>query len=557
MDDTDTVQALLDLDHGLGVSTCRTEAEIFTIMNRLMTCGDSIAPIIVRYASRMIPRQDVVLARLLLILPACGLQFPYRLNFVPLIRILVEAGAALTHSCFLLDFHDQNTLEELVGLGTKDLLMWIEEGLLTAAIRSRPSMSMSYSYRQGSGLLNWILSSLERSYHQKLAHNRWTDHDATTVCCALVDAFQFALDNHWTQIIEAIYDTGYQLTCFVYYSQSDFNLNSTVMQACSDRDWLRACRIISESKSGGVGLSIPGFGPSHVDIWRGYQRELRDAIVAEDFDEPEDLLNEDDDVWEALDVATSNNCDEAAALLATYCCTEGIFNLLAEGKVQAISILLCKHSHWSHMIHTLGQVSAFEELEDILCCKERHKNCRQFPCCLSLPRLETHQIVLRVLSYHALYKTDTDFLDWLLDHDFVPEGVIVVQNDNMECLGLCTFATQTSKLLKPKKTDDYDRLPPSLLEIAAGRNDETMLSYLLSRRLAPRDSDVLLEAVRAKAHIATIEILVQAGDHGDTIVSRQYGSGALRLAIREKNHDLLNLLARVTDIHGLEAVIDA
>ncbi|KAJ8115899.1 hypothetical protein OPT61_g2562 [Boeremia exigua] len=549
-EDAETVQRLLDLEYVLGGSTCRTETDVFAVMDRLRTCGVDIALVIVRYACRIICRPAVVLDRLLSILPS---DYSFRdQNALTLIQILVEAGATVTKSCFLIPWINQHALEKLIGFGKSDILVWMEEGLLTTAVH----LSSSTYSKRVSVLVNWILSSLNRLFHQRRAQHTWTEIDATIACDALVNAFQAALDVREEGLIQAIYDISHHLAFSVHYSKSNFNLNSTVMQACSDRDWERACQAISESKLASVSYSI-----SDRDPWEARRKRPEDVTIIGDINEIDDLEGLKDLLGgplDALNAAISNARDEAAALLATYYGTWGILKLLEGGKAQAISIVLCKYSHWAGTIQMLEQASAFDVFEDILYRKEPHESCRWFPCCLSEPRLENRldnqQIILQMLGHHALCRNDTNFLDWLQGHGLVTESMVIRGvHSNIQ---LQAFPCQKSKFGGGQLHLRDDKRLPSLLEVATQFNDTTMLSYLLSRKPTLCDSALLLRAIKARAHVASIKLILQANKHGDTRSRKQYGSGALRLAVRDKNYELISILAQATNIHGLESVDD-
>ena len=548
----DTVQFLLELERGLCVSAFRPEADVHFVLDALKTCSGTVAPIIVRYASRVSRRQDLVLSQVLSIYTACKAEDRFRLRFMTLIRILVEAGASLTQSCFLLKGHNTNTLTELLHLGDRDILTWIQEGLLVTAVGGGARL---YYQSDQSLLANWILSALERTFYQKAALGIWTEHDAIATCAALIRAFQAALESCWEWAIEAVYDTCYQLGYETHYSRVDLHLNNTVMQACTDRDWERAYKAVFTARSRTcAGSASVGGARSSLDTWRESQKKLQEAVLREDCRLLEELLGEDiyEHPFEILQTAIDSNCDSAAALAATYCGTEGILNLLEHGKARAISILVCQHSHWTEALQNMVPDFEYDDLEDVLYRKEPHKLCRHFPCCLSLPRPTAQQIALRVLSYHAIYKSDRTFLDWLYTHGLATESILLVQNDDMDILEIRTVSCQKGKLLNPTLPGEYDRQLPSLLEVSTQRHDANMLSYLLSRRLTYRDSDALLYAVRTKAQIATIEVLLQGGHTGATTQNAQYGSAALRVAIRDRNYELIRILAQTTDIHGLE-----
>jgi hypothetical protein len=221
-----------------------------------------------------------------------------------------------------------------------------------------------------------------------------------------------------------------------------------------------------------------------------------------------------------------------------------------------MSFLLCQYSHWTEVLQGQFQVSAFDSFEDFLYRREYHKNCRRFPCCLSLSRPLSHQIVLRALSYHAIHKSDTALLDWLHNHGLATSSMMVVRDEHLQVLGMGSNPCQNEKLLKPPSLDQYViSLLPSLLEVAMmQRHDLRILSHLLCRQLTYRDSGALLRAVQSEAQPGTIQLLLSTHPYGAAVSRIQYGSAALRIAIRNENYELMRILAPMTDTHGLEQI---
>jgi hypothetical protein len=543
--DPETVEALLELERGLCVSALRTDAEVSFILDRLKTCGHTVALVLVRYASRTSRSQYFVLSQIVSMFTDCGYRDDSRPKLVALIQILVEAGATLTQSCFFLEWHNSETLEELIDLGEKDIFAWIQEGLLTTAVSRDKS---SYSHDR---FIAWILSALKRSFHQRSALSMRIEHDATVAYSALLRAFQAALRKAWDWAIEAIYDTCLQLGYTAYYSQVDSHLNTTVIQACSDRDWGRAHQAVSNANPAGASQSS-----FNVHFWKEFRTQEEQAVLVEDFQTIKELLNQYEDQHTILQVAIEFNCDSVAALTATYCGNNGIIDLLENCKVRAINVLLCRHSHWTEFLQDTSLKSNYDELEDILYRKEPHESCRRFPCCLSFSPLVTQQIALRVLSYYAIYQSDVRLLDWLWNHGLATENILFMDAEDKDMVEIRTISCQKGKLLNSDSANKYSRRLPSLLEVASQRDDTNILTYLLCRRPTYRDSNALLYAIKAKAQIATIELLLQGDSYGSAASNAQHGSAALRVAIRDKNYELVRILAQATDIHGLETVSD-
>jgi hypothetical protein len=212
----------------------------------------------------------------------------YHLRVLELMRVLVEAGATLTHSCFFLRWSSTVGLQGLVDLGGGDILTWIQDGLLASAVIA----GAKRNYNQDSNLvLNWILSSLKRLCNQKNFLGISTDDDDNIIYPALVAAFNAALESSWDLAIETIYDTCQQLGYAAYCNHVDSYINSVVMQACIDRDWAKATRAVPQTKA--EAISHQSTCVQHDDKdWDEYGKIFDEAMLAEDVQTVEELLDE-------------------------------------------------------------------------------------------------------------------------------------------------------------------------------------------------------------------------------------------------------------------------
>jgi hypothetical protein len=553
-DDPVAVEALLQLEDRICGRTVRADTEVSLLLHKLKTCTQTVALAIIRFASRASHSQDLVLKQVLKVVRTFESTDIYRLRVVELMRVLVEAGATLTHSCFFQHGLTTVGLQELVDLGGGEILTWIQDGLLASAVIE----GAKSKYEQDSNLvLNWILSSLKRSFNQKNFLGISTDVDANIVYPALMAAFSAALESSWNSAVEAIYDTCHQLGYVAYCTHVDSYINSVVVQACIDRDWTKAIQAVPRTKAAAIRHQSTFI--QHDDIyWDEYKKRLDEAMLAEDVQTVEELLNEDEESWEWARNSIDSKCNGIAALAAIYAAPDGILTLLKSRRVDAVSLFLCQYSHWTEVLQGPFQVSAFDSIEDFLYRREYHKNCQRFPCCLSRSRPLSHQIVLRALSYHAIHKSDTALFDWLHNHGLATTSMIVLQNDDFEVLELGSNPCQNDKLLKPlSRGSDFTELLPSLLEVAMmQRQNPRILKILLGRQLTYRDSNALLHAVQSKAQSCTVRLLLSAHHYGAAVSRIQYGSAALRIAIRDKNYELMRILAPMTDIHGLEQIDD-
>ncbi|KAJ4329628.1 hypothetical protein N0V87_010704 [Didymella glomerata] len=81
-----------------------------------------------------------------------------------------------------------------------------------------------------------------------------------------------------------------------------------------------------------------------------------------------------------------------------------------------------------------------------------------------------------------------------------------------------------------------------------------MMEYFLGQEPTNKYSNELYRAIQAGSELATVELLLEQGNSNSAGHRPQYGSAALKMAIRNEDYDLLKLLARVADAHGLEQI---
>jgi hypothetical protein len=339
--DSVVVEVLLQLEDRLCGSTMRADTEMSPMLDRLKTCTQNIALAIVRYASRASRSQDLVLKQVLDIVRTSNTSNIHRLRVVELVHVLVEAGAKLTHSCFFMYGTSAPELQRLIDLGGGDILTWIQDGLLMSAVDPNAKGRSQYS---SSLVLDWILSSLKRSFNQKNVLDISTDNDALIAYPALVAAFNAALESSWSQAVEAIYDTCQQLGYAAYCTHVDSYVKSVVMLACINRDWATAVQAVPKIKA--VATSQQFTFIQHDDKNRDELKKIFDeAMLAEDVQKVEELLDEGLEGWDWVENSIDSASDGIAALAAIYDAPDGILTLLRSRRVGAMSFLLCQYSH--------------------------------------------------------------------------------------------------------------------------------------------------------------------------------------------------------------------
>lgn len=122
-DDPETVEALLELEHRLCKGAQRADTDLSYMLNRLKTCERSIAITLVRYVSRASNNLDLVLQQVLGLVESLyndrvsRYYHRNRLVFSDLMRVVSEAGATLTQSCFFVKGLTTLDLQGLLDLG--------------------------------------------------------------------------------------------------------------------------------------------------------------------------------------------------------------------------------------------------------------------------------------------------------------------------------------------------------------------------------------------------------------------------------------------------------
>ncbi|XPS73406.1 hypothetical protein M3J09_005553 [Ascochyta lentis] len=210
--DADTVQSILELEYDLCTSTPYSKDDVLFILDAIKTHRSTIKPIVkvlVEYASRISPDQDLVLQE---VQKLAG--FVKKVDRLQIMWIPLKAGAIPTKDCFVAARYDTTMLYELVALGNKSIFDWIQEGLLTTAIYSVCGDSASERT-----LVEWILCLFNTSMKQGL----WTECEAPDVSSSLVHALQAALGTQFHWVTATIYNTCCELGYEVGFCYKDHN----------------------------------------------------------------------------------------------------------------------------------------------------------------------------------------------------------------------------------------------------------------------------------------------------------------------------------------------
>lgn len=553
-DNGNTVQAILALEYDLNTSLSYSFHEISKLLKSLtrLSCDFSIAQTIVRFASLVYADQDLILRELLVIYDQMiVLESAYpegqvkldQTDWFLLMKIPLLAGAAPTLLCFDVASYDVLALDELLEMSNIDLLTWIEQGLLAHGLLATTVSQESYhSELQLSMRVDWALTKLSETISSRIANCSWTDALQKTHSAAFSRAFNASLLGHNTRTTERLYDTCHLLNLTLDLSQYDRKQSDEILNSCRIGDWEKAhTAAIKESST---------------EKWPA---ELTEAIAKDDhYRIKRELYNgrlhgkeEDSEKIKALELAIASGSDNVAAIIAARSLPQAVLLLLKHGRVCAISKMLSQYSHWTGIIQDAITTGRYERLEDVLYLTQMHECCPVFPCQFYEATPQNQGIILKILGYHAMYTRDLKLLDWLCQRDLAV-GAMVIDYEDLE---MDPIPEQRRERLHPQsKAIRCSIQLPSLIDVAVQRNDLVLIDYFSSRTLPHRNSEALLHAVKANVHLHTIKYLIEQAEIKATGVRTQYGSAALRFAIRVRNYDLIRILAKSTDIHGLESV---
>jgi ankyrin repeat protein len=543
-DNPNTVQAILALEYDLNNSSSYSLHEISKLLESLLrrSCDVNVAQMIVRFASRVCSDQDSILKQLLLLYERRSVTYRTKLNqtdWFLLMKIPLSDGAAPTLSCFTVVQDDVLALQEFLEMSNIDILTWIERDVLAAAI----SYYRTKQWQQPPLTLDWIMAELHEAISSSTVSCSCNDALRATLSAAFSRAFSVSLQGQKISTTTWLYDSCHRLNLTLDLNQYDRRQIDEILESCRVRNWdkLRACTAALK------------------EISTKNLADLTEAIAKDDHYQIKRELDTTSDGYlceGAIELAISSGSDNVAAIIAATGSSRGSYEdvlvLLEHGKIHAINRMLAKHSHWAGILQDAKSTGHYEQLEDALYFTQPHKNCFLFPCrFVTHESLRDQKVMLQILCYHAMSTRDFQLLDWLCKRDLAV-GAMVVDFESYEMYPVPQ--QRRERLHGQRRIDTIVICLPSLVDVAVQHNDLGLIDYFSSRTLPHRDSSALLHAVEANVHPDTIKYLIGKAGIEATSTRKQYGSAALKVAIRTRNYDIIRILAKSTDIHGLEAV---
>jgi ankyrin repeat protein len=216
----------------------------------------------------------------------------------------------------------------------------------------------------------------------------------------------------------------------------------------------------------------------------------------------------------------------------------GIMPLLESGRTAAISALLKEDSLWNKALRAAKNKGDFRPLEDAV-----YSHLQGPPYMELYHDSLRQQLSLRLLAYHATEMGDEALYRWLLENDIDDEELIVYAVHGGYAAYCIKRPTQRGMIARNEATRGATTfvLPP-LLAVAAKKDASSLLGLLVMQKTDCRDSRALWWAVRRRIGIDRIGTLLKMAEREKMPDRRPYGSAALREAIKQRDHSIINTL---------------
>ena len=471
-----------------------------------------------------------------------------------LMCIALRAGAR-PHRGYLETVHgnvSMTSLKQLLEASTAGIVTWLEAGLLERYFTPRryegPLSADELS------LAGDVLQFVLFNEHHHLPKN--DPRLKTAILGALYSAIRPHHERSVEMILEAFSFLGYHLDDGDAYvgdfSAHDF-MDRPILEAFDDTDWtLAASLMIAKGSIANSGKADP------IDEQRS---QLEHAIQKNDPTLAFGLytLTISEHIIELfgqrmVELAISHS-DSAMAITIiedmSHWSTTGLTVLLSHSQIMAVSTLLGRNPTWSSALEAASGHKDFAPLETILF------HCLRVPFMIFEGRthaiLDPHELQLgfRTVAYYCMATNDYKLCQWLLQVGMDPEefyadfeeGTNIRKGSGLHCSlpgGIGTEYYGSSPLL------------PSLLAVAAQRNDIDWMKFLAAEGVSVIDSMALSQAIKSRATVATVRFLLDAAKVEKSSVKRSYGVAALRQAIRYRDINRIDILCSVVNIDEIE-----
>lgn len=535
-----TVRTMLELGYDareeIIVDTRYWQHPVSPLFRALRLGQFAISKTLVAHLSRI--EDETGCQGLLQVLTAHGAHYPFASipftldEWTDLMRILFAKGAAPTVQCF--ELLTKSEIDRLLSGNTT--IAWVEKGLVAAALR-RFDGRCAILTTPGDDYLRTkhIVTSILGSDFEI------TDYASPKLRLALSEAMEIALDGSEFWAVELIHLAGLRLDSPLVSATYKGQVKSAIDEAWLTGQWNTVHQLLNRLKAP---YSKPDDICAAVDTARTQAefdtitREVGDYSVLGNYVLAHIMRNaarlDREDVAVKAIRAMQEHTD-----IADRRKHAGLYRLLQYRHIAAVSKLIVADERFARALHSRACPGDFIMLETLMYRSHTMRGHRYFPDFIACAEPCKLQLALRGLAYHALHVKDGELLEWLISNGLETDEL------NPDDIG-GFFLRDEPPRYHPYRGALKDRFP-SLLSIAARRNDKAMLRILIQGGAKCIDSDALKEAVAAKADMVTINMLLSAAD---SCMKRQYGVGALRAAIHQGNHALVRHLVNYVDTNG-------
>jgi ankyrin repeat protein len=472
-------------------------------------------------------------------------------ELVELACISLSAGAAPTKACLELSNDNFDLTKKLLESSKNDISLWLRIGLLTLPYNDYHHQKRKLCHE---AILLYVL--------RERRHQLSISEPDTKI--ALLDALSLSIQEERMLAIEtilgALHDLGFQLSPD---SKTGADIPASFEKACHGKKWdiassLTVMQMSSlDDEAWGPGMRSDDRFPEFADI----QAMVMETIEQEDVARIVHL-------YQSLNGGSDRNNPRIPLLeLVARCASDEMVmaltprtedseflkychmkHLLIHGRVKVVSKLLRTIPNVETAMIAARELEDFGLLDDVL-----H---RYFPVSLSDSQFEIggpspvdYQLNLRTFAYYAFETKDTSLFVWLLTCDMNFEEVIIGNNEGDIYLTKGPIMQVNTGIVRHHN----DMVLPSLLGIAAARNETSWMEFLFIHGAEGRDSMTLLYAVNHKANDVAVRTLLDVARSQRRCNRSVYGSAALRTAVSRRDMDMIDMLWEVVDVDGIES----
>jgi hypothetical protein len=464
---------------------------------------------------------------------------------IELIRLILSSGAKATLESFKMATEHYTLWNELMEVQEDGIYGWLQNGLFLGCIKSVTVFGGSDHF----AFCDWVLQEI-------LSTNAEKDSVIDDkIEAALSDAFKFFVNAGLVDRAQALFKTCVTIKVRLLYPTSeDTSGNSTIAQACRSMDLDLLRKWIDDSSSDHLRCSSPStisreleqavFPNRHHP--EATPESIYQAVLNDDLFYIESELNcsvnhkNVDGRWDlGFHQAAQLGRDKIAIAILQHpvmpanLVRNGVSVLLSHGRIFPLSECVCTYPQVRQALVSATTESNYDRLDDLL------RQSVSFSKPLKPPNSsgnfdsrsridKSPGTFLGALACHAIHHDDSKLLEWLLEF-----GVEIHWH----------FSTAHVQ----GESGPYPS--PPLLGIAAAHGKIQVVRYLLEREGKDNLPFALSWVIQSQASAESASILLNEFKSPEiNKVTRSY-SRPLRHAIRNRDYNLIRLLARSADIN--------